>query len=131
MVLDACEDRLVRPPVVVLRAAVMGLLLASPGAAQAPPPGDATDGAPVAGKPVVDSESPRVSVAAYIDLCRAGRFAEAARYLSLSETDAGAGAELARHLKAVTVPGADGRPEAVRMVRVEDGDGARWTFSPR
>lgn len=150
-----------RQATVLLLAAVLSWLLVSPAAAQVPPAGGATDAAPIAAEPVIDLDSPRASITAYIDLCRAGRFAEAARYLSLSGTDTGAGPELARRLKAVldrhlwvdldsvsplsggqtddglppqtdeigTLPGADGRSEPVRMVRVEDGASARWAFS--
>src|SRR6266571_8050797 len=49
----------------------------------------------------VAPDSPRASLAAYLDLARRGRYEEAARYLSLQEGDAGRGPELARRLKAV------------------------------
>ncbi|MCL4819923.1 MAG: mechanosensitive ion channel family protein [Vicinamibacteria bacterium] len=104
---------------------------------------------------VVAEDSPRAAVAAYLDLCRAGRYADAARFLKAPpERDA---ALLAERLKAVLdrhlwidldalspeaggrgddglapdvdelgrVPGAGGRPEPVRLVRLED----RWAFS--
>ncbi len=49
----------------------------------------------------VAPDSPRASLAAYLDLARRGRYAEAARYLSLPEGQTGRGPELARRLKAV------------------------------
>ena len=148
----------------ILRAllwAALGLLFVSPVAAQAPPVPGARDPAAAAGEPSVAPDSPRASIAAYLDLCRAGRLVEASRYLSLSGPDTGRGPELARRLKAVldrhlwvdldsvsplsegqagdglpprtdeigTVPHTEGRPESVRMVRMEDDDGARWVFS--
>lgn len=54
--------------------------------------------APVAGRGV---DSPRGSLAAYFAATRAGRWEQAARYLSLSDTQRSQGARLARRLKGV------------------------------
>ena len=73
---------------VALAALPLGITLA-----QAPPtPEPPSEVAP---------DSPRASLAAYLDLARRGRYAEAARYLSLPEGQAYRGPELARRLKAV------------------------------
>jgi MscS family membrane protein len=48
-----------------------------------------------------DTDSPRESLSRYLDLCRAGDYAEAARYLGLPEAERSRGPELARRLKAV------------------------------
>jgi MscS family membrane protein len=47
------------------------------------------------------ADSPRASISAYLDLCRAGRYEEAGRYLAVPDTRAARAAELARRLKAV------------------------------
>lgn len=146
-----------------LQTAALGLLVAQVASAQTAPGPGVTETAAPAGEAegAVAPDSPRASITAYLELCRAGRFAEASRYLSLSGPDTGRGPELARRLKAVfdrhlwvdpdsvsplsegqtddglpprtdeigAVPGAEGRPEPVRMVRVEDGEGTRWAFS--
>jgi MscS family membrane protein len=49
----------------------------------------------------ISPESPRASLSRYLDLCREGRYADAAAYLDLSGAPAGAGPSLARKLKAV------------------------------
>lgn len=49
----------------------------------------------------VAADSPRASLTAYLDHARAGRYREAARYLSLPEGQEGRGPALARRLKAV------------------------------
>jgi MscS family membrane protein len=46
-------------------------------------------------------DSPRASLARFLDLCRAGDFDQAARYLDLPPTETNHGSELARHLKSV------------------------------
>ena len=46
-------------------------------------------------------DSPRASLSRFLDLCRAGDYARAARYLDLPPTDANRGPELAQHLKSV------------------------------
>jgi MscS family membrane protein len=146
------------------RIAALCLLLAPTAGAQAPPaqtPSTPAGATPAPDDPAVAPDSPRASLAAYLELGRAGRFSDGARYLSSRGPDDARGPELARHLKAVldrhlwvdldsisptsegqindglpprtdqigTVPGPGGRPEPVRMVRVEDGEGARWVFS--
>lgn len=145
-----------------LQTAALGLLVAQVASAQtAPGPGVTETAAPPReAQGAVAPDSPRASITAYLELCRAGRFAEASRYLSLSGLDTG-GTELTRRLKAVldrhlwvdldslsplaegqagdglpprtdeigVVPSAGGRPEPVRIVRVEDAEGARWAFS--
>ena len=45
--------------------------------------------------------TPRASVTHFLDLCRTGNYAGAARYLDIAPADTVRGAELARHLKAV------------------------------
>jgi MscS family membrane protein len=143
-----------------LQVAALALLFVSAAAAQAPSGGDASE-APGAGPAALAADSPRASLAAYLEECRAGRFEEAARYLSVSGPESSRGPELARRLKAVldrhlwvdldeasplsgghaddglppatdeigTVPGPQGRPEPVRMIRVASGEQARWVFS--
>lgn len=63
-----------------------------------PPPVPASAPAPE-DRPAPDS--PRAAVVAYLELARAGRWEEAARYLELPAADASRGPELARRLKAV------------------------------
>lgn len=78
-----------------LSAAQQPRTAASAAAATTPPGNGAapvTEGAP---------DSPRASVKHYLDLCRAGEYAEAAEYLDLSDTMKPEGAMLARRLKAV------------------------------
>jgi MscS family membrane protein len=48
-----------------------------------------------------DEGSPRSAMVRFLDACQGGRFAEAARYLDLPETDKAEGARSARRLKAV------------------------------
>lgn len=104
--------------------------------------------------------SPRAALSQFLDLCRAGRYQEAARALDLSGAHAEDGPELARRLKVVldrhvwfdlsrispaptgdaddglprgvdqiaTVPGPGGSMP-VRLVRIGQGEGARWVFS--
>jgi MscS family membrane protein len=72
--------------------------------AQSPAPG-ASPAAAAAEKPSAgsagDADSPRESLSRYLELCRAGDYAEAARYLGLPESERSRGPELARRLKAV------------------------------
>ena len=49
----------------------------------------------------VAQDSPRASLASFLELCRQGNYDAAARYLWLDPSQAGRGAELARRLKAV------------------------------
>ena len=46
-------------------------------------------------------DSPRASLKRFLDLCRAGEYADAAEYLDLAEADKSRGPLLARHLNAV------------------------------
>jgi MscS family membrane protein len=50
---------------------------------------------------VVAPDSPRASVDAYLQLCKVGRYQDAAKYLSVAASQAKRSAELARRLKAV------------------------------
>jgi MscS family membrane protein len=50
---------------------------------------------------LVEPDSPRASIEAYLRLCRQGRYVEAARYLNVPAQKAGRAAELARRLKTV------------------------------
>jgi MscS family membrane protein len=80
--------------------ALAALSLAGVGAeaAQAPPsPHPSASPATPAATP----DSPRESVTRYLDLCRSGRFKDAAEYLDLEDEPAGSGPRLARELKAV------------------------------
>jgi MscS family membrane protein len=76
-------------------------------------------------------DSPRASLQAYLDAGRAGRWEEAARYLSLNADQRGRGAELAERLKAVldehlwfdleTIsPDSDGRRDDGLSARLEE-----------
>jgi MscS family membrane protein len=80
-----------------LPAAGQPLASPSPGTGAERPP------APLAERPQPPAapDSPRASLARYLDLCRDGGYAEAARYLDLPESEAARGALLARRLKAV------------------------------
>jgi MscS family membrane protein len=85
-------------------------------------------------------DSPRASLSRFLDLCRAGDYARAARYLDLPPTDANQGPELARHLKSVLdryawfdldtispLPGGnvdDGLPPTVEEIAKIPGPGA-------
>ena len=69
--------------------------------AQSPTPTEPHPRDEAVAPPEVEVESPRASVARYLDLCRTGAYDEAARHLDLPEADRGRGPELARRLKAV------------------------------
>lgn len=130
-------------------------IVVAPASAQLEPGPSPTPGAAPAAEPAVAEDSPRAAVEAYLDLCRTGEYAAAARYL---QTEPGVDAAgLAERLKAVLdrhlwidlealspasegrasdglpvgtdeigrVPGPVGQPEPVRVVR-RDG---RWAFS--
>jgi MscS family membrane protein len=82
------------------------LLVATPPLAAQPrpaPPPAATAPAPAAAPPVEEAapDSPRASVKRFLELCKAGEYAEAAAYLDLTEVQKPDGAQLARRLKAV------------------------------
>jgi MscS family membrane protein len=69
-----------------------------------PPATDPGSGTPAAGAAPVgphDDSVPRGAVRAYLDACREGDYAEAARYLRVPEHLAGTGETLARRLKVV------------------------------
>lgn len=145
-------------------ASVVALLLAPAGAfAQAPaaPAAAAATGDEVTEDAAASPDSPRAAMTDFFALTRAGKFAEAARYID-APADADAAA-LARQLKAVLdrrlwvdvdvlaagsmgdpddrlPPGVDelgkitgpgGSPEPVRIVRRQVQDGHRWVFSRR
>jgi MscS family membrane protein len=138
----------------------------SSGSAPAAPPMQAAPPAAAAGEDIAEEssvapDSPRAAVRDYLDLARAGRFEEAARYLD-SPADAD-GARLAKQLKAVLdrrlwidlelvspqsagdandrlppaldeigkIPSPSGPPAPVRVVRRQTPEGARWMFSRR
>ncbi len=63
---------------------------ASASAPPAPPP-----------EPEIAADSPRASLKRFLDLCRAGEYADAAEYLDLAEADKAKGPVLARRLNAV------------------------------
>lgn len=111
----------------------------------------------LAGEETESLDTPRASIARFLDACRSGQYEEAARFLR-ADTD---GPRLARHLKAVldrnewidldrlsadphgdvndglaaetdevmTIKRPDAGRDPVRVVRVEDADGTRWKFS--
>jgi MscS family membrane protein len=83
------------------RAAVLTLALAPP--AWAAPAAEEPAAAPAQPAPesAVDPASPRAAVQASLDLCRDGRYEEAAAFLDLSGRPRADGAALARRLKAV------------------------------
>jgi MscS family membrane protein len=79
------------------------VLLAAPAAAADPQEGEpaALEAVAPPGEPeAIAPDSPRAAVAAYLDLCRAGRYDAAGRYLDV-QAAAGRNAVLARRLKAV------------------------------
>lgn len=83
----------------LVRRLAFGLLLAAgtAGAQTEPRPGETRSERSAAPAP----DSPRASLADYLELCREGRFDDAARYLELQDTERPRGALLARKLKAV------------------------------
>ncbi|HSB62242.1 MAG TPA: mechanosensitive ion channel domain-containing protein [Vicinamibacteria bacterium] len=94
--------RLAGPPAL---AAAVAALLAGTALAQGLPFGKrpASPGPTRAREAPVEvaHDSPRASLAAFLDLTRAGRYAQAARYLGLPEDQQDRGPELARRLRAV------------------------------
>jgi MscS family membrane protein len=52
-------------------------------------------------EPEIAADSPRASLKRFLDLCRAGEYADAAEYLDLAGPDKARGPVLARHLNAV------------------------------
>ena len=80
---------------------------AAPALAQAPPGVVAAAASSVATPPPAPAvpeaapDSPRASLKRFLDLCRAGEYADAAEYLDLAEADKSRGPLLARHLNAV------------------------------
>ena len=96
----------------VLLVLFAGVLTVAPhAAAQSPAPAGVASAAPTTPNGDGDGDgdeddrgavdSPRAAVAAFLELTRASRYAEAARYLDLAPTRAGAGPGLARRLRAV------------------------------
>lgn len=81
----------------------IGVLCGVPGrAGAAAEPAAAAPSAKVeASPPQVAPDSPRAAVEAYLELCRAGRFEEAARYLDVPEAQRARAGELAERLKLV------------------------------
>ena len=57
--------------------------------------------APAPPEPEIAADSPRTSLKRFLDLCRAGEYADAAEYLDLAEVDKAKGPVLARRLNAV------------------------------
>jgi MscS family membrane protein len=90
-------------PSAIARACGIGLacLFAMTGVARGQAAPDTGAGAAAAAEEHVAQNSPRASLTAFLELCRVGRFAEAAGFLDLSPADAGRGPILARRLKAV------------------------------
>src|SRR6185503_12757051 len=90
-----------------LAGALLVALAAAPAAAQPPRPIPSAEAPPAASAaapppaPEMAPDSPRASVKHYLDLCRAGEYAEAAEYLDLPEARRAEGPLLARRLKAV------------------------------
>jgi MscS family membrane protein len=90
----------------LLLVAALGLL-AAPALADPHPAAvvAATATAPSATPPPAEPppapDSPRASLKRFLDLCRAGEYADAAEYLDLAEADKSRGPLLARHLNAV------------------------------
>ena len=83
-------------------------LVAAPALADNPHPtavvtaaGSASTTPPPPAAPEPASDSPRASLKRFLDLCRAGEYADAAEYLDLAEADKSRGPLLARHLNAV------------------------------
>jgi MscS family membrane protein len=76
------------------------LVLAAPNAKPIASATAATTGVASPEEEPVDPGSPRASVTAFLEQCRAGQYAEAARVLSLSGGQARRGPELARRLQA-------------------------------
>ncbi len=125
--------------------------------AQAPEGSPSSPAATAAAPAAIDPDSPRASVARFLDLTRLGRYDQAGAYLEVSEEQRPRAAELARYLKAVldrhlwvdlerlsprsAGDEADGLPpgmdevgrlqdrEPVRVVRLEGVPEARWIFS--
>lgn len=100
-----------RCPLIFLFAILSLAAVTLPAAAQPrPAPGVETHASPANGAgsgegpkaaPEMAPDSPRASVKSYLDLCRAGEYAEAAEYLDLAEPQKAQGPALARKLKAV------------------------------
>jgi len=141
---------LLAPPLAAAQPAPPAPAPASASDVGAPPPEVAEQAAP---------DSPRVSVASYLDLTREGRYAEAAKYLDLPPNVHGP--TLARRLKAVLdrhiwvnleqlspdplgdlndnlppgvdeiarIPGPTGALEPIRIIRQSGSGGAHWVFT--
>jgi MscS family membrane protein len=96
-----------RPRALLVTVAIASLLLVAPRPALAwldPPAATATAHpapAPPAPPEDVPPDSPRASVKRFMELCKAGEYAEAAGYLDLSEAQKAEGPQLARRLKSV------------------------------
>jgi MscS family membrane protein len=83
------------------RTLVLVLCAAAAPAAQDAGPAPAGGASPAPAAPVVAADSPRAAVAAFLELTREGRYAEAARYLEVPGPQQLEAAQLARRLKAV------------------------------
>ncbi len=92
----------------LVAAALALVLVVAPAAASADPrpatvavaaSASATPATPAA--PEIAADSPRATLKRFLDLCRAGEYADAAEYLDLAEADKAKGPLLARHLNAV------------------------------
>ena len=99
------RPRSVTAPLRVLGLAMalcLGVALPGPASAQPRPLATATPiGSVQAGASVVAPDSPRASVERYLELCRAGEYADAAAYLDVAEARRADAPALARRLKAV------------------------------
>ncbi len=93
------------------------ILVTAPALAFAPPPAASATAHPAGSASAppddVPADSPRASVKRFLDLGRAGEFAEAAGYLELSDAQKADGPELARRLKAVLDRSLWGKVESI------------------
>lgn len=99
---------------------LFALSIAAPAAAgPSIPAPSAVPGAPVAEE--ISPESPRASVKRFLELCRAGEYGEASRYLDLPDAQKPEGTKYARRLKAVLDAQIWVRPENVSAKPWGDG----------
>ncbi len=80
---------------------LVGLLATSGGPRAQTSSGISRDGGVASPEDQLAKDSPRASLSRFLNLCRSGDYAQAARYLDLPPTAANRGPELARHLKSV------------------------------